>query len=263
MTRYFLEMAYHGRRYAGFQAQANACTIQGEIDRAVGILVKHPVLTTGSSRTDAGVHASQNFVHFDTEHSLHPQFLYKLNAILPRDIAVRAVYRVHPGVHARFTAVARSYEYMVSRVKDPFLQDFAYYFPYRIDLDSMQEAAAAVCAQKDFTSFSKRNTQVRTFICNIAAAGWTQEGDTLKFRICANRFLRGMVRGLVGTMLQVGRGKMNIEGLGRIFEGKDCSKADFSAPAQGLFLRAVSYPEGTLNDKLFDIGEALRDPFQG
>jgi len=201
MQRYFLELMYKGARYSGFQVQDNAPTVQAEVEKAFLILQKQPVALTGSSRTDTGVHARQNFFHFDYETPLHPQFLYKMNAILPRDIVIRNVHRVAPDAHCRFDALSRSYHYYIYRQKDPFFEDRAYYFPYAIDLGRMREAAAVIKEYSDFTSFSKRNTQVKTFICTIHESEWRQEEGQLVYYIKANRFLRGMVRGITASSM--------------------------------------------------------------
>src|SRR5688572_12772038 len=221
MSRYFLEVSYKGTAYSGFQSQHNTGeTIQAEIENAFHILQKTKVGLTGSSRTDAGVHALQNFFHFDFEGSIHPQFLYKINAILPADIVIRRLIPVASESHARFDAIGREYRYYVYRRKDPFLQDRAFYFPYKLDIEKMQEAAEIVKGYSDFTSFSKRNTQVKTFECRISASEWAWEDDCLVYRVRANRFLRGMVRALTATMLKIGRGKIELAGFRDIIEAK-------------------------------------------
>ncbi|GAA0536385.1 tRNA pseudouridine(38-40) synthase TruA [Chitinophaga japonensis] len=246
-NRYFIEVSYKGTTFAGFQVQENADTVQAAIDRALSILFRDRIVTTGSSRTDAGVHALQNFLHFDTALPLHPQFLYKINAILPQDIVLKAVYQVPPDAHARFAALGRSYEYYLYTRKDPFMRDRGYYFPYRIDLDKLEAAAAIVKDYTDFTTFSKRNTQVKTFLCAIQESYWTVKDTHFVYNVAANRFLRGMVRGLVGTMLRVGRGRLSLEEFRQVIEGRDCTRADFAVPPQGLFLVQVAYPEGLLD----------------
>lgn len=249
MPRYFLDIAYKGTAYAGFQVQENAGTVQAEIDRALSTLLRERIRTTGSSRTDAGVHARHNFVHFDTGLPLHPQFGYKINALLPRDIAINAVYPVEEEAHARFDAVSRSYEYTVYTGKDPFLKEFGYFYPYRLHPGVLQQAAVILQEYTDFTAFSKRNTQVKTFNCRIISSGWHFEEGRLSYRVTANRFLRGMVRGLVGTMLLLGRNKLTMEEFRKIIAGKDNTKVNFGVPPQGLFLAAVSYPEYLLDGK--------------
>jgi tRNA pseudouridine38-40 synthase len=243
MLRYFLEVSYKGTNYSGFQSQKNANSIQEEVEKAFAILHKEKVVLTGSSRTDAGVHALQNFFHFDFEKSLHPQLVYKINAILPEDIVVKSVRLVQPDAHCRFDAVSREYKYFVYRQKDPFLRDRAYYYPYKINIEKLQQAAAILTEYQDFTSFSKRNTQVKTFVCQIQLSEWLQENQCLVYKVKANRFLRGMVRALVATMLKVGRGTIDLEEFRSIVEAKDCTQASFAVPATGLFLIAVNYPQ--------------------
>jgi tRNA pseudouridine38-40 synthase len=243
MVRYFLEVAYSGQGYAGFQRQKNARTIQGEIDRALSILCKTEIRTTGSSRTDAGVHARQNFVHFDAPSILPAHFKYTINAILPRKIAVTAFFEVPEKAHARYNAISRSYRYRIYSDKDPFLQDYGYFYPYPLDIKVLNQAAALIQENRDFKAFCKRNAQVAQFDCRIAEATWQVSGDSvLEFRVTADRFLRGMVRGLVGTMLQVGSGKITLQEFSAIIRSGNNALSDFSAPPQGLFLEAVTYP---------------------
>lgn len=240
--RYFLEVAYKGTAYSGFQLQENANTVQAEVEKAFTILQKDRVEMTGSSRTDAGVHADQNYFHFDYDGVIHPQFLYKFNAILPHDIVAKQLKPVGPEAHSRFDALAREYRYFIYRNKDPFLQDRAYFFPYKVNFDAMKAAADILKEYHDFTSFSKRNTQVKTFQCNILQSEWSREDQCLVYHVKANRFLRGMVRALTATMLQVGRGKLTLDEFRTIIEAKDCTKASFAVPAHGLFLVAVHFP---------------------
>jgi tRNA pseudouridine38-40 synthase len=245
MSRYFLEVSYKGTNYSGFQAQQNTeRTIQAEVEKAFSILQRDTVNLTGSSRTDAGVHALQNFFHFDYAGEIHPQFVYKMNAILPSDIVLKNLVAVKEDAHCRFDAVSREYRYYVYRKKDPFLEDRAFYFPYRLNVEQLKMAADIIRQYHDFTSFSKRNTQVKTFTCNIIGSEWLVEDGCLVYCVKADRFLRGMVRALTATMLKIGRGKMDIEGLRRVIEAKDCTKASFSVPATGLFLVSVNFPAG-------------------
>ncbi|MCO5240997.1 MAG: tRNA pseudouridine(38-40) synthase TruA [Chitinophagaceae bacterium] len=244
MQRYFLEVAYKGSGYAGFQVQENANTIQGEVERAMQILLKHPVPLTGSSRTDTGVNALQNFFHFDFDRPVLQRHIYNLNALLPPAIVIKQIIPVHPDAHCRFDAISREYSYHVYQDKNPFLYDRAYYFPYTIDPDMLQQAATAILSYSDFTSFSKRNTQVKSFICHIMESRWRAEQHQLIYEVKANRFLRGMVRGLTGTMLQVGQGKMSIKEFHAVICGKDCTKTNFAVPGYGLFLEKVNYPPG-------------------
>ena len=241
--RYFLEVAYKGTNYSGFQSQKNANTIQAEIQKALKIILKQQLDLTGSSRTDAGVHAYQNYFHFDIESQLSSQLLYNLNAILPSDIAIKDLLKVDDNSHCRFDALSREYKYHIYQKKDPFLVDKAFYFPYTLDIGTMQKAATVVKEYSDFTSFSKRNTQVKSFVCAIKESKWIIEGGCLIYHVKANRFLRGMVRALTATMLNLGRGKMDLTAFRRIIETKDCTLANFSAPAHGLFLTEVRFPD--------------------
>jgi tRNA pseudouridine38-40 synthase len=242
MPRYFLEVAYKGTAYKGFQIQINANSIQQEVQKALQTLLKEEIALTGSSRTDAGVHAYQNFFHFDTHLNLHQKLLYNLNAILPTDIVAKNIIPVSSNAHCRFDAISREYEYHIYTSKNPFLEDRAFYFPFKINFDLLQQAADVIKQYNDFTSFSKRNTQVKTFICNIMRSEWSYRNELPVYNIQSNRFLRGMVRGVTATMLKVGREQLSIEELHQIIQQKDCTKADFSAPPQGLFLTAVNYP---------------------
>ncbi len=251
MPRYFIEVFYKGTNYSGFQTQKNANSIQDEIEKAFLILQKEKVLLTGSSRTDTGVHALQNFFHFDSILPLHlwsgvegevAKFIYKINAVLPEDIVVRNIITVPPGAHCRFDALSREYKYFIYQKKQPFLKDRAYYFPYKIGIDKMQQAAEIIKGYNDFTSFSKRNTQVKSFICQVDKSEWILENEQIVYQIKANRFLRGMVRALTATMLKVGRGTISIQEFVSIIEAKDCTQASFAVPSHGLFLIAIQYP---------------------
>lgn len=242
--RYFFEVSYNGAAYSGFQSQQNANTIQAEVEKALLILLKQPIILTGSSRTDAGVHALQNFFHFDALHTISEEIIYNLNAILPGDIVIKKIIRVKDDAHCRFDALSREYKYYIYKEKNPFLTKTAYYYPYKLDFDLLNEASLLIKQYSDFTSFSKRNTQVRSFICSIYETRWLREGNCLVYNVKANRFLRGMVRALVATMLKVGTKKTSIRSFQEIIDAKDCTKASFSAPAKGLFLTEVSYPDG-------------------
>jgi tRNA pseudouridine38-40 synthase len=245
MPRYLLEVSYKGGRYAGFQVQENANTVQAEVERALKTYFRREFELTGSSRTDAGVHALQNYFHFDQEVWLADEVLakapYHLNAILPEDVLIRSLRKVPDDFHCRFDAISREYHYFIYREKDPFMQDRGYFFPFRLDVAKMREAAIEVMRHQHFAAFSKKHSQVKTFTCNVLQSEWQQEGEVLRYRVEANRFLRGMVRGLVGTMLRVGTGKLSVQDFGRLIEAGDQSKADFSVPPQGLFLVRVNF----------------------
>ena len=241
MPRYFIEVSYKGTNYSGFQIQQNANSIQAEIEKALEIFYKQKFELTGSSRTDAGVHALQNFFHFDNDAELKDGS-YNLNAILPGDIVVKRIFKVNDNAHCRFDALSREYHYFIYQNKNPFLEDRAYFVPYTIDLTLLNQAAKELINHKDFTSFSKRNTQVNTFICDIYKSEWVEEGSCLIYKVKASRFLRGMVKGLVGTMLLVGKKKISLQEFTAIVEAKDCTKADFSVASNGLFLVKVAFP---------------------
>jgi len=253
MFRYFLEVSYNGANYSGFQIQKNANSIQAEVEKALGIYFHadsleglKAVKLVCSSRTDTGVHAVQNFFHFDFAERIPEKFLYNINAILPPDIAVKNIFIAAPDASSRFDATGREYKYYVYRRKNPFLQDRAYYFPYALDAEKLSAAAEIILSYTDFTSFSKRNTQVKNYNCTITQSKWVYDNDCWIYEVTANRFLRGMVRGLVGTMLQIGRGKLSLSEFEKIIQGLDSTKADFSVPPHGLFLVHVNYPAGLL-----------------
>ena len=244
MSRYFIELCYRGTAYAGFQVQENAVTVQEEVEKAIEILFREKITLTGSSRTDTGVHALQNYFHFDFDGDIGEGKVYNINALLPGDIAIRRIIKMGPAAHCRFDAVARQYRYTIYMKKDPFIAGMAYYFPYTVAMEAMREAAKVVKEYREFEAFSKRNTQVKTYACNILESEWVEEGDTKIYRVKANRFLRGMVRGMVGTMLQVGRGKISVERFGEIIENKVQGEVDFSVPGHGLCLESVEFKEG-------------------
>jgi len=244
MPRYFLEVAYNGTRYSGFQRQLNANTVQAEVEKAFETLHRQTVFLTGSSRTDAGVHALQNYFHFDFEGFIHSQFLYKTNAILPEDIVVKSLTLVGDEAHCRFDADSREYQYRIFKSKNPFLKNFSFYFPYKLDRAALQKAADVVKNQTMFHSFCKTNTQVQNFHCIIYKSQWTFEGDEMIYTIESNRFLRGMVRLITASLLRVGRGSLSLQDFEGLFSND--VKAAYSVPAHGLFLRRVKFPEGML-----------------
>ena len=253
--RYFLEVAYKGTGYSGFQVQQNALTVQGEIEKAFQTLFKTAVELTGSSRTDSGVHALQNFFHFDWPDIFHQKWIYNLNAILPPDIVVKSITKVCDGAHCRFDALSRTYHYHIYQYKNPFLADGSYYYPYSLDFEKLNSAAAILMTYTDFTSFSKRNTQVKTFNCSILQSEWVRSDDQFIYMVSANRFLRGMVRALTATMLKVGRGIISIESFRDIIEAKDCRKAFFDTPAHGLTLIKVAFDNNTAFQTISDQAE--------
>ncbi|MGI8950703.1 MAG: tRNA pseudouridine(38-40) synthase TruA [Chitinophagaceae bacterium] len=254
MPRYFLEVAYKGTNYSGFQIQQNANTIQAEIEKAMNVLMRLPsprgeglgVRLFVSSRTDAGVHALQNFFHFDADIKFQQEQLYNLNALLPPDIVVKNIYAVHQNAHCRFDAIAREYKYYIYQKKNPFLFDIAFYYPYKINIGLLQQVAEIIMNYKDFSSFSKRHTKTKNFECNIIKSIWMKEENCFVYNVIANRFLRGMVKGLVGTMLKVGREIISVKEFQQIIENRDCIKADFSPASKGLFLVSVKYADNLL-----------------
>lgn len=241
MSRYFIEVAYKGTNYSGFQIQENANTIQAEIEKAISILQRESISLTGSSRTDAGVHALQNYFHFDFADVIHPQFVYKINAILPADIVVHNIHKMSEQAHARFDAVSREYIYKIHQLKNPFLQDVSYFYPFKLDFNLLKEAASIVKVQTNFFAFAKTNTQVKNFNCIITRSEWIIKDDQLTYTIEGNRFLRGMVRLITGTILKVGRGKLSLKDFEQLFT--EDRKALYAAPAHGLSLQKVRFPE--------------------
>jgi len=242
--RYFIELSYAGTHYHGWQSQPNAVTVQETLERALSLLLSFPTKITGAGRTDTGVHARQMFAHFDTRLSINEKDLtYKLNSFLPKDIAVRQIFAVLSATHARFDALSRHYKYYLHQQKNPFLTETSWYFKPELNLDKMNEAAAVLSKYKDFKSFSKTHTDVKTYLCDIKLAEWTKQNNQLVFSITADRFLRNMVRSIVGTLINVGLEKISKDEFKQIIEARDRNKAGFSVPAHGLFLEKINYPE--------------------
>jgi tRNA pseudouridine38-40 synthase len=244
MPRFFIELSYKGTRYSGFQKQQNANSIQAELEKALNTYFKHPFELTGSSRTDAGVHALQNYFHFDTDigAGLIIAAVYHLNAILPADISVTSIKQVAGDAHCRFDASYRRYEYRIYRRKNPFLQDIAYFFPYKLNVEMLHQCAEELKLHQDFEAFSKKNSQVFTHNCIIMQSQWAEEADYLVYYVQANRFLRGMVKGIVGTMLKTATKGHSLDQFRDIILSKDCTKADFTPPSHGLLLAQVGFP---------------------
>jgi len=251
--RYFIELSFNGTDFHGWQIQPGADSVQETLNHAIGLLVGEPVNLTGCGRTDAGVHASHFVAHFDAEKEIGDcgQLTLRLNRLLNKPVRINRVIPVDPDAHARFHAVARTYQYLVSLQKQAFISDFSWYLPKTPDVGAMNEACTLIKGRHDFTSFSKLHTDVRTNICTVTEAGWQVHGDLLLFRICADRFLRNMVRAIVGTLIEVGKGRISPETMSAILEAKDRSKAGMSVPAKGLFLTRVDYPPEifTINPK--------------
>ncbi len=243
-TRYFIKLSYKGTQYCGWQVQENAITVQQKINEVLSVLLQKSIDTVGCGRTDTGVHATDFYAHFDTEVSFESKekLLYRMNKILPKDIAVIDIIPVTENAHARFDAIKRTYKYYICKTKNPFLQDTAWYFTQDLDLIAMNAAARQLFNYADFSAFSKSNTQTKTNNCKIYEAEWIRLDDKFVFTICADRFLRNMVRAIVGTLIEVGTAKITIDQFCKIIEAKDRTKAGQSAPAEGLFLEKVEYP---------------------
>ena len=242
--RYFLECSYHGKAYHGWQNQPNAITVQQVLEEALSTLLRMPISITGAGRTDAGVHAKQLFAHFDHTGIMDiPLLVNKLNSFLPEDIAVASIFEVNESAHARFDAIQRTYEYWIVQEKSPFHSDAAHYVWSDLDIEAMNKAAEIIKGYTDFECFSKSNTDVKTYICHISEAYWQKRQSKLVFTISADRFLRNMVRAVVGTLLEVGSRKIEPESVHEIIASKDRGKAGASVPAKGLYLTQVMYPE--------------------
>jgi tRNA pseudouridine38-40 synthase len=248
VARYFIELAYDGTDYNGWQHQTNAeRTVQDEIDKALSLVLQSNIRTTGSSRTDTGVHAEQSYAHFDTDVELKPDLLRNLNFLLPKDVVVKKIIPVSTKAHSRFDAVGRYYEYCICYDKNPFVSRFTTFYPYKpLDVDKLNEAADIFRQHKNFRAFSKKHTNVVTYECTIHQAvwEWDDEARLLMFKVKANRFLRGMVRALVQTSIRFARGKLSKDHLLKLLQSGDAHKTDFAAPAQGLTLKAVIFPPG-------------------
>lgn len=245
MQRYFIYLSYNGKSFCGWQIQPNAVTVQESIENALTTLLRRPVSIVGAGRTDAGVHAKLMIAHFDWETPIEDlAFLAeKMNRILPKDIAIHKIVPVRPDAHARFDATSRTYKYYITTKKNPFNYELSYKIPGTLDFDAMNKACSVLFDYIDFTSFSKLHTDVKTNNCKIYKAVWEKEGDLWVFTISADRFLRNMVRAIVGTLIEVGRGKLDEAGLRRVIEAKDRCVAGTSVPGHALFLVDVTYPE--------------------
>lgn len=242
--RYFIEIAYNGTLYCGWQRQPNALSVQQVLEEAMSVFLRTPITVFAAGRTDAGVHARQLFAHFDfTELENILETLYRINALLPSDISISSIKKVTDQAHARFNATTRSYEYQIQLSKNPFTTTLAHQIHKKPDLLLMNKAASMLLGRQDFQCFSRSNTQVNTFFCDVTMVRWELQGSTLLFSITADRFLRNMVRAIVGTLLNVGFEKTSLEELSVIIDSKDRSSAGSSAPAKGLYLTKVSYPQ--------------------
>ena len=241
--RYLITFSYLGTNYHGWQIQPNGNTVQEELNKALFTLCREEISTTGAGRTDSGVHARMMTAHFDVNTPIGDggQFVYRINKLLPKDIAVFSIKEVDDDFSARFSATERTYRYYITKEKDPFTLDTVAYINFDLDVELMNKAASILFEYEDFTSFSKVNTDTKTNNCTITHAEWKKEGNLLVFTISANRFLRNMVRAIVGTLIDVGRKKITIADFRKIIESKDRCKASTSAPACGLFLEDIKY----------------------
>lgn len=243
--RFFFEIAYNGKNYAGWQSQANAVGVQAVVEDVLSKIFRKETKIVGSGRTDAGVHCEQQFFHVDIEKSFDQVLLIQqLNSFLPKDISIQSIRGTRTDASARYNATARTYRYRITSKKNPFLEGLAWHFFKTVDLDSMNEAAALLLGEHDFECFSKVKTDVNHFLCKVKKAEWRTEGDLMEFTITANRFLRGMVRSIVGTLLDVGVGKISLKDFQAIIHSKDRKKAGANVPPYGLFLTKVRYPSG-------------------
>ncbi|MBQ8050720.1 MAG: tRNA pseudouridine(38-40) synthase TruA [Bacteroidaceae bacterium] len=244
--RYFIQLSYDGTAYHGWQIQPNGVSVQETLQQALSTLLRQPIEVVGAGRTDAGVHARMMVAHFDSP--LNPPIMgdmvYKLNKLLPRDIAVQRVWPVSDDMHARFSATSRTYQYYIHTRKSPFLRQYSWLVTFPLDFERMNEAAQVLLEYEDFTSFSKVNTDTKTNLCHITEARWTV-GEGAVFTITANRFLRNMVRAIVGTLVEVGRGRMSVDEFRQVIEQKNRCSAGESVPGHALFLTDIQYPTPT------------------
>ncbi len=246
--RYFVAISFSGANYSGWQRQRNAVSIQEEIERCLFILFKKETPIVGAGRTDAQVNSSYYIAHFDVEnHNVikdSERFLYKINAILPSDICIKSLFKVKDDAHARFDAILRTYQYYIHLCKDPFASAFSWYYKYPLDLSAMNDASQLLLGTKDFSCFEKLHSGTSNSICTLSHAHWDVAGDSdhIVFTISSNRFLRNMVRAIVGSILEIGRGKKDVEWISQLLESHDRCSAGQSVPGKALFLTDIQYP---------------------
>jgi len=245
--RYFIKLSFYGTNYHGWQTQDNSLCIQSVMNHALSVILRKDIDITGAGRTDAGVHAREFFAHFDTELILDSEkqkkLIYNLNGYLPDDIVVHSAFEVRSDAHARFSAISRTYQYIITTKKDPFLNGLAYRYTGHLDIDLMNKGADIIKENSDFTSFAKLPSETKTNICRVTHARWNVHDNQLIFTITADRFLRNMVRAIVGTLIDLGRNRLKLEDIEKIILAKDRSAAGYSVPACGLCLVSVQYPE--------------------
>lgn len=242
--RYFIELSYNGKNYHGWQIQPDAISVQEEINKAISTVLQKKIIVVGAGRTDTGVHAEQMFAHFDIDIKLDDQYIYKFNSILPEDIVVSDLQAVTDDKHVRFDALSRTYEYRIWLGRNPFLLEGTWQLHHqKLSIPKMNKAASILLEYENFQAFSKVRTEVKTFNCSVTTAQWRQEGNLLIFHISANRFLRNMVRAIVGTLVDVGSGAITVEDFRKVILSKNRSNAGLSVPAKGLFLTAITYKD--------------------
>ena len=241
--RYFIDISYFGKNYHGWQTQENAITIQEIIDKSLSTILKTDIKSLGSGRTDTGVHAMSQVAHFDFNGNIIENFLYRINSLLPRDISINSINGVKENVSARFDAISREYIYKIHTKKSPFLNDYSYYYKRDIDIELMNKACDIIKKFKDFQTFSKVKTDVNNYNCNVSYAAIEKENNSYFFKVTSNRFLRGMVRAIVGTLFEINENKIEIDLLEDIIIKKERKLAGPSVPAHGLYLNKVLYEE--------------------
>ena len=246
MARYVLEVMYDGTQFHGSQLQGDTPTVQLAVNNTLSTIFRKPLASYGASRTDEGVHALCNYYHIDIDDDIDFDLQYRCNAILPHGVAVKRIARVADAFNARFDAIARRYRYRIYAQRNPFLYNRAFFFPLPLNEDALHQTAAIIKEYKQFQSFCKRRSQSKTYDCTIMQSRWQRHEGELQYIVEGNRFLRGMVRGLVGTQLQVARGKMSVDDFRAIIEVQDCTKAFFDVPGHGLYLENIEYPDGVL-----------------
>ncbi len=241
--RYFIEIAYKGKNYFGWQRQPKQISVQEVLEEKLSTMLRENIAIVGAGRTDTGVHAKQMYAHFDYSGDIDSEkFTFKLNSFLPKDISIYRIFKVEDKAHARFDATSRAYEYHIHIGKNPFLTDGTYQIYHSLDIDKMNEAAKLMYDYTNFKCFSKSKTDVRTYNCDVMNAKWIEIDHLLVFHVKADRFLRNMVRAIVGTLLEVGEGKKTVDDFKEVLESRDRSKAGTSVPAQGLYLTEIVYP---------------------
>ncbi len=246
MARYLIQLAYKGTNFNGWQRQTHgkAITIQGSLEHSLSLILREKIQITGAGRTDTGVHASFYVAHFDTKQNIDTQKItHKLNSFVSKDITIIKIHRVPDNFHARYSALSRTYKYFIHTRPNPFLQEFSHYVYYPLDVDKMKQATRILSNYQDFKAFSKAHSGTKHYLVELHKAQWTQENDKLIFTISANRFLRNMVRAIVGTMLEIGRGKLSIDQMEKLIQARSRHLSTFTAPANGLFLIDIKYPQ--------------------